>query len=97
MNRFACPSQVLEIIHGREMGRFAGLFVFNALAAVSFRANRENPYRSGRRGAAPAARASKPLNSRSFCFGPRRGEKQQKRNEAKRSVSRRQSHLFSMI
>jgi len=79
------------------MGRFAGLFVFNELVAISFRANRENPDRPGRRGAKAAARAPKLLISRSFRFGPRHGEKQQRRNEAKRSVSRRRSHLFSMI
>jgi hypothetical protein len=39
--RFATGSQALEIIGGREIGHFAGLFVFNDLTPFSFRPNRE--------------------------------------------------------
>jgi hypothetical protein len=39
---FATRSQAAEIIRGREIGHFAGLFVFNDLTPISFRANRES-------------------------------------------------------
>jgi hypothetical protein len=35
--RFAPWSQVIEITHGREIGHFAGLFVFNGLSALWLR------------------------------------------------------------
>jgi len=38
MKGFATGSQVLEIIHGREMGHFAGSFIFSGLSSFSFRA-----------------------------------------------------------